>query len=66
MSSITSFPTALKVDIKLAGLISEISEKVKQIPNYESLRNDIEIILFICNSIENECIKKNIKLIKNN
>ena len=58
MSSITNLPQNLKVDVKLSNVINVIVEKVKEIPQYDSLSKDIGIILFVANSIENECFKK--------
>ena len=42
------------------SLIEQISEKIKQIPQYEKIRIEIELLKCVCNIIENY-IKKNSK-----
>lgn len=41
-------------------IIEIISERVKSIPNYESLRLSLDVVLLICNLIENLCYENNI------
>ena len=43
---------------KFGEIQNKIQNKLTQIPNYLELKNDLEIILYICNVIENE-IKQN-------
>ena len=39
-------------------LVNKIVEKIKEIPNYENLKLDVELTLHICNIIENIITKK--------
>ena len=39
------------------SVIEQISEKIKKIPQYESIRIELELVKCVCNIIEN-CIKK--------
>ena len=58
MASITSFPQDLKVSSLLANIKAEIVARVQQIPDYQELKHDISVVLFVCNSVENYCLKK--------
>lgn len=40
------------------NLINSVVEKVKAIPKYELLKNDLELVLLVCNVIENIITKK--------
>ena len=42
------------------SLIEQITEKIKQIPQYEKIRIEIELVKCVCNIIENY-VKKNSK-----
>ena len=42
-----------------------ILKDIQKIPNFQTLKNDVEILLHLCNLIEN-LISKNKKLIRNN
>ena len=35
------------------GLIDKIAENIKKIPNYENIRVEIELVLTVCNIVEN-------------
>jgi hypothetical protein len=39
------------------SVIDQITEKIKKIPQYESIRIELELVKCVCNIIEN-CIKK--------
>ena len=41
-------------------IIEIISERIKHIPNYETLRLSLDLVLLICNMIENLCHENNI------
>ena len=43
-----------------ADLVSAIVDKVKQIENYAGLKSDNELLIFVCNCIENALIHKSI------
>ena len=43
------------------SLIEQISEKIKQIPQYEKIRIEIELVKCVCNIIENYVQKNNSK-----
>ena len=40
------------------SLLKLVTEKIRLIPNYEILKNEIELVLLVCNLIEN-IVKKN-------
>ena len=42
------------------SLLKLVTEKIRLIPNYEILKNEIELVLLVCNIIEN-IVKKNKK-----
>lgn len=42
------------------SLLKLVTEKIRLIPNYEILKNEIELVLLVCNIIEN-VVKKNNK-----
>lgn len=42
------------------SLLKLVTEKIRLIPNYEILKNEIELVLLVCNIIEN-IVKKNNK-----
>ena len=44
----------LKILDKTGEISKFIIEKIQSMPNYQELRNDVEIILYICTIIENE------------
>lgn len=44
----------LKVLDKIGEISKYIIEKIQSMPNYQELRNDVEIILYVCTLIENE------------
>ena len=46
------------------SVIDQIAEKIKKIPQYDSIRIEIEMVKCVCNIIEN-CIKKGNKTKKN-
>jgi len=56
-----SFKHNLKKHNIVFGLIEKIAEKVKQIPNYENIRLEIELILTVANIVENYVSKGNKK-----
>lgn len=41
-------------------IVEIISNKIKEIPNYETLRLSLDVVLLICNLIENLCYENNI------
>ena len=43
------------------SLIEQITEKIKQIPQYEKIRIEIELVKCVCNIIENYVQKNNSK-----
>ena len=43
------------------GLIDQISEKIKLIPEYDKIRVEIELVKCVCNIVENYVKKKNSK-----
>jgi len=43
------------------GLIDKIAENIKKIPNYESIRVEIELVLTVANIVENYVSKGNKK-----
>jgi len=45
------------------GLIDKIAENIKKIPNYESIRVEIELVLTVSNIVENYVSKGNKKKI---
>ena len=49
----------LKKHTIVFGLIEKIAEKIKQIPNYESIRLEIELVLTVANIVENYITKGN-------
>lgn len=44
----------LQILDKLGEVSKFIIERVQSMPNYQELRNDVEILLYICTVIENE------------
>lgn len=46
------------------NIIKEVTEKVKTIPNYHLLKNEVELLKFICNIIENMILKNKKKIDK--
>ena len=50
----------LSVASHKSDLVSAIVDKVKQIENYAGLKNDAELIVFVCSCIENALIHKSI------
>ena len=38
-----------------------IAERIKALPNYQNLRLSLDLVLFICNMIENLCYENDIK-----
>ena len=57
MSSITAYPQDLKVSVLISNVKQEIITKLSAIPNFQLLKNDISVILFVCNAIENYGLK---------
>ena len=55
------FSHSLKKHAIVFGLIEKIAEKIKQIPNYESIRLEIELVLTVGNIVENYISKGNKK-----
>ena len=42
----------LKQTVKICGCIQDLSKQIKALPNYESYKNSIELLLSVCNGIE--------------
>ena len=55
------FKNSLKKHNIVFSLIEQVSEKIKQIPQYERLRVEIELVKTVCNIVENMVSKKNKK-----
>jgi len=53
-----SVANSAKKDILKVEIIDFVVKDLQKIPNYQSLKNDIEILLHICNIVEN-LISKN-------
>lgn len=47
--------------VVLNKIVEIIAERVKSIPNYHSLRLSLDVVLFICNMIENLTYENGIK-----
>jgi len=47
--------------VVLNKIVEIITDRVKAIPNYQSLRLSLDVVLFICNLIENLVYENNIK-----
>lgn len=47
--------------VVLNKIVEIIAERVKSIPNYHSLRLSLDVVLFICNMIENLVYENGIK-----
>jgi hypothetical protein len=43
---------------RLGELTKQITDKIHSMPNYQELKNDLEVILYVCTIVENE-IKQN-------
>jgi hypothetical protein len=50
---LVKFKNTLKTFHSSATMVEAIIQKIYAIPNYTNLRGDVELILFICSSIEN-------------
>ncbi len=50
---LVKFKNTLRSFNSEATLTEAIVQKIYQIPNFADLKNDIELILFVCSSIEN-------------
>ncbi len=50
---LVKFKNTLRTFNNGATLVEAIVQKIFQIPNYADLRGDVELILYICSSIEN-------------
>ena len=55
------FKNSLDFHNKVETLVIQCTDTIRQIPNVEKLRLDIELTAHICNIIENKCIVKNKK-----
>jgi hypothetical protein len=47
------FKNTLGVHQKFNSVISKITEIIKEVPNHQDLKNDPELLLLICNLVEN-------------
>ena len=43
---------------RLGELTKQITDKIQSMPNHQELKNDLEVILYVCTIVENE-IKQN-------
>ena len=55
------FKNSLKQHNIVYSLIEQVAEKIKNIPQYEKLRVEIELVKTVCNIVENMVSKKNKK-----
>ena len=53
-----SFKNSLDVFVKENKLISDLAVKIKALPEFNSLKLDVELTLYVAKVIENEIIKK--------
>lgn len=52
---------SLHTYIVVNKLVEIIAERIKALPNYQNLRLSLDLVLLICNMIENLCFENNIK-----
>jgi translation initiation factor 2B subunit (eIF-2B alpha/beta/delta family) len=53
-----SFKNSLDVFVKENKLISDLALKIKSLPEFDSLKLDVELTLYVAKVIENEILKK--------
>ena len=53
-----SFKNSLDIFVKENQLISDLASKIRALPEYNSLKLDVELTLYVAKVIENEVIKK--------
>lgn len=56
--NIVKFKNKLKKHAKIGDIINNVVLKLQTIPNYTELKNDLELLLYVCSIVENE-IKQN-------
>ena len=64
MSDVTTLSQSIKVEVLKSKILNELVSKIQSFPAYTTLKKDIEVILFVCNAIENYSIKKKYKIDK--
>ena len=61
--NIVKFKNKLKKVAKIGDITNNIIQKIQTIPNFMELKNDLELLLYVCTIIENELYQNRSKSI---